>query len=470
MPVEESRVKNHGYYLDTPDPKSRSLVTGWLLLSLSSLVIGGLFTLLVVMSRTPGIQDVFPWVDFFHTALVVHVDLTVLVWFLSFAGVLWSFNSSGRSPSFAWVALWLSIAGTAVVSLSPFLGAGDPLMNNYVPVLQHPAFFAGLGLFGFGFTALVVHSLFFSRPPGSLICGPGALRFGLLTALLIALLAVITLVASWYGMPAATTGRAYYELLFWGSGHTIQFTHVQLMLVAWLWLATSSGVMPGLTPRMAVLLFIVGSAPVLLFTPYIYLAYEIGSASHVLGLTWLMQYGGGLAALPLALAILLPLVRRRRELTGLSAERSALLFSILLFGVGGIIGFLISGSNVTIPAHYHGSIVAVTLAYMGITYHMLPLLGFRRPTGRIVVMQPVIYGGGQLMHVLGLAWSGGYGVQRKTAGAEQGLNSIQEIAGMGIMGLGGLIAIIGGVLFLVITFKSMWTGKIKTRRNYSAHP
>ena len=27
---------------------------------------------------------------------------------------------------------------------------------------------------------------------------------------------------------------------------------------------------------------------------------------------------------------------------------------------------------------------------------------------------------------------------------------------MGIMGLGGMIAIIGGILFLVIVFKAMW--------------
>ena len=117
---------------------------------------------------------------------------------------------------------------------------------------------------------------------------------------------------------------------------------------------------------------------------------------------------------------------------------------------------MISGSNVTVPAHYHGSIVAVTLAFMGLTYLLLPQMGFANPAGRMASLQPVIYGTGQLMHVLGLAWSGGYGVQRKTAGAAQGLDSIQEIAGMGLMGLGGLIAIVGGVLYLVIVFMALW--------------
>ena len=79
-----------------PSDEIRQLTTGWLLLALASLVLAGLFTLLIVLSRTPFFQEIIPWVDFFHTALVVHVDLTVLVWFLAFAGVLWSYNSTAR--------------------------------------------------------------------------------------------------------------------------------------------------------------------------------------------------------------------------------------------------------------------------------------------------------------------------------------------------------------------------------------
>ena len=59
------------------------------------------------------------------------------------------------------------------------------------------------------------------------------------------------------------------------------------------------------------------------------------------------------------------------------------------------------------------------------------------------------------MHILGLVWSGGYGVQRKVAGAEQVLRSPGEIAGMGLMGLGGAIAILGGLLFVVVVLRAM---------------
>ncbi|HNT39106.1 MAG TPA: hypothetical protein PKO45_08290, partial [Rubrivivax sp.] len=51
----------------------------------------------------------------------------------------------------------------------------------------------------------------------------------------------------------------------------------------------------------------------------------------------------------------------------------------------------------------------------------------------------------------------GYGVQRKVAGAEQVLRSTAEVAGMGLMGLGGLLAIVGGLLFAVVVLRAMRT-------------
>lgn len=47
----------------------------------------------------------------------------------------------------------------------------------------------------------------------------------------------------------------------------------------------------------------------------------------------------------------------------------------------------------------------------------------------------------------------------QTAGGAQALDGIEKVAGMGLMGLGGLVAVVGGVLFLVITFKAMWPEK-----------
>jgi hypothetical protein len=87
---------------------------------------------------------------------------------------------------------------------------------------------------------------------------------------------------------------------------------------------------------------------------------------------------------------------------------------------------------------------------MGLCYYLLPRLGFGDIPPRLAFWQSIIYASGQLLHITGLAWSGGYGVQRKTAGLEQGVDRLGEIAGMGLMGLGGLVSVIGGLLFLVV--------------------
>ena len=97
---------------------------------------------------------------------------------------------------------------------------------------------------------------------------------------------------------------------------------------------------------------------------------------------------------------------------------------------------------------------------MGISYHLLQQLGYSRVSGRLARWQPGIYGGGQLMHIVGLAWSGGYNVARKSTDAERG---IEQVAGMGLMGLGGLISIIGGIIFLLLMYRSLIAGRSDTR-------
>jgi len=442
------------FLLPVPDNGRRQLATGWLMLGLLSLLGSGVFSVLLVLSRTPYMQSIIPWLDFFHTALVVHVDLSVLVWFLAFGGALWSLNSAPRWLFLGRLALVMAAAGALVMAGAPFFGAGQPLMSNYIPVLQHSLFLAGLVIFAAGIGLLVLRAMAAIPPVGPWMQGAAALRFGLNTAAVSAMLALIAFVWSYLTVPETLHGKPYFEMLFWGGGHVLQFTWTLLILVAWLWLASASGIRLSLSPRVALILFGFGLIAVF-FTPIIYYAYPVTSVEHIKLFTWLMQYGGSLATLPLALALLHGLWRAPRADGEARPLRAALIASMILFGAGGVIGFLIRGTNVTIPAHYHGSIVGVTLAFMGLAYHLLPQLGYRAVEARWARVQPWIYGGGQFLHVMGLVISGGYGVQRKVAGAEQALDSTGRVFGMGLMGIGGLIAIIGGFLFLYVCYRAM---------------
>jgi cytochrome c oxidase subunit I len=439
---------NPGYRLVVPDDFRRRLGAAWLMLGVAGLLISGLFVVLIVMSRTPGLEAWFPFQGFFHLAIVAHVDFSVLVWFAACGAMIWSLATDARAPLLGWLSFGTAVAGAALMAIAPFQG-GQAIMSNYVPVLDNTAFLSGLALFAFGVVLMAARALAYPLPAGRRLAPGGVLRFGSHTSAIAVVLAAGALVWSLLRLPDFLSGPQYYEALFWGSGHVLQFAWVQLVLVSWLWLAAAGGVRIPLTPRLVTMLLLLGILPAFLAV-WGYLVHDVAGPHHRTFFIWLMAAGGGVAAGPIALALLAGWRRSPRATSTLERGlRSSLWFSILLMGVGGALGFLIDQSNTMVPAHYHGCIVSVTLAFMSLSLYLLPQLGFAAPSPRLVLLMPRVYGVGQLLHVAGLAFAGGHGVQRKTAGAEQGLESLAQILGMSVMGIGGLIAISGGIIYIV---------------------
>lgn len=443
----------NAYELPIRSDANRRNVGAWLTLGLVSLVAAGIFSILLVLARTPFVQGLIPFLDFFRIALVVHVTLSVTIWLLAIAAATWSLSAIRDKPLWDRLSFSLAAIGTLIIIVCPFLGAGDPLMNNYVPILQHPLFYTGLSLFTIGILSHMIRAIVFRPRIREQLSGTAALQAGITISTFLTGLAIIAVLASWRGLPDEMEGRIYFEFLFWGGGHIIQFAYTLLMMIAWIVLATASGCRYELTPRLTLVFLIFLALPVIT-VPFLYLAHDITTAGHRLAFTELMKYGG-LSCLPLGLAVAASLWKAEKPLGERRYLRAALVSSMGLFAVGGILGFMIAGLDIVIPAHYHGATVAVTIAFMGLTYYLLPRLGFGDLPERMATWQPYLYGGGQLLHIIGLAWSGGYGVQRKTAGAAQGLEGFGQTAGMGLMGLGGLISVIGGLLFLIVAYKSM---------------
>ena len=442
------------YVLEVPHDYRKDLAIAWFWLAVLTLLGSGIFSVLLVLARTPVIGELIPFVDFFHTALVIHVNLSSLVWILSFASVLWSLNSRILYPQLARLSFIVVLIGTVIITISPFLGSTNALMSNYIPVLDDSKFMIGLGIFGLGIGMQVVFSMRAMFKVGETISGQAVIRFGLNCAAIGVFVSLAAFIWSYLTVPTQLANEIYYELLFWSGGHVLQFTYTLLMMVAWLWLSSCAGLSLPLSPRVALFLFAVGLISIFM-TPLVYYAYNVTDVLHRQMFTMLMSFGGSLAVFPLSMAILLSLFQIKPESPIQSSAHTALFTSLFLFGVGGMMGFMIDGNNVKIPAHYHGCIVGVSLALMGLSYQLLAALGFNKVNFKLSKIQLWIYAAGQFLHIVGLVWSGGYGVQRKVAGAEQGLDSIERIAGMGIMGLGGLLSAVGGFLFIVIVLKAM---------------
>ncbi|MDX1405057.1 MAG: cbb3-type cytochrome c oxidase subunit I [Woeseiaceae bacterium] len=445
------------YELTPGSAAMRRTATSWLLLGLLALVFAGVFSLLLVLARTPLLQNLIPFIDFFQVSLVVHVTLSVLVWLLAMSAVMWSLATASDAQAWDRLSLVLAALGTAIIIVAPFNGSGRPQMSNYVPVLDDWLFLSGLILFMTGVASHIVRTLHARQRLGSELTASAALKAGVSLSAIVTAAAIACVFLSMAGIPPDMSGQIYFEFLFWGGGHVIQFSYTLLMMVCWVVLAQASGCRIDLTPRLTLVFLLFLALPIIV-VPFLYLAHEVTSPGHRLAFTELMKYGG-LSCLPLGLAVVSALFSADRPDGEARYLRAALWSSVALFTAGGILGFMISGLDIVIPAHYHGATVGVTIAFMGLTYYLLPRLGYGPLPERMAFLQPLFYGGGQLLHITGLAWTGGYGVQRKTAGLAQGVDRLGEIVGMALMGIGGLISVIGGLLFLIVAWKSLRGGK-----------
>ncbi len=435
--------------------KEKSLSRWWLLLGVGALAIAGLFALVLVVARTPSVAAVPMFASLFHSALVVHVDLSVLVWFVSIACMIWSLLASPSVaviPCLEEAALVSFALGTLTIAASPLDGKGEPLMSNYIPVITSPVFFLGLSLLLCG-VGLMLVKLFTSRRKWDGF-GP-FLRLGVMSSGVIAVVAIIGFVTAFKDMPNDFEATQYYDMLFWGGGHVLQFLHTQVLLVCWMMMMVA--VKPDFRIERVVMLilFSIGFACALV-APLVYAMFHVYSVQYRDFFTEEMMMIGGVAPMLLMFYMVPALWKSRGERKGANrALWSALVMSVLLFLYGGTIGEMIRGQNVVIPAHYHGSIVGVTLGFMGMAYLFLPKFGYRDVSSwRLAYWQPFVLGGGQLLHVSGLAWSGGYGVLRKTPGGLEALPMSVKIA-MGFMGLGGVIAIAGGLMFVIVMWRSV---------------
>ena len=172
------KTTNDAWTLRNPGGAPAALARAHLALGVAALIGAGLLAVVLVLSRTPGIAAVFPLRDFFRAALVVHVDLSVLIWFMTFAALVWSLVTPARWLALAWAGWALAVLGTLLLLVSPFLPDATPLLNNYIPVLQQPVFLAGLGCCGLGFAAAMLRVLVWSWPDADGGPGERALRLG----------------------------------------------------------------------------------------------------------------------------------------------------------------------------------------------------------------------------------------------------------------------------------------------------
>lgn len=447
----------------------RSQAVAWLMLSVATLGASTLFAILVATSRTPATAHLLPGHDFFHLALILHVTLGLLLWFLAFAMALWNLalpkaasTGSGQAwDGFGWLGFALAVLGAAILVLVPVGSAGEAILSNYIPVLRSPLFLTGLALFGSGFALSLIRVLRWLRP-ALLPPSERALGWGLLAAAMAGVIALGSILWGAATLPKDLPPTAFYEMLFWGPGHILQSMHVLLMMVAWLVLADAAGIPLRSSAKMQRLLFLLALLPVLA-APFVHLAFPPESAEFRSAFTGLMRWAIWPGVALLAADILYGLSRvaaggTRPTPSTWTPSTWALVFSIVLLVIGLAIGASISENNAVVPAHYHATTGAVTMAYLGVALALLSRLGFTASTKNIwpgtrVARWPVLaYGTGTLLMAAALGWAGFAGLTRKVPGSEKALEGYSPH--LSVVAIGGTLVIIGGIGFVVIMLRS----------------
>lgn len=440
----------------TPSPAVRL----WAWLAVGSLVIAGLLSLAVVIGRLPWISPLIADPLFFKRCLVVHVNLALLVWFYAFLAALGALRAPSQMNSPApQIAPALAGAGVVTMVAGAFAPGAQPVLANYIPVIDHPVFLAGLAVF---FAGVVID--FFRNLTAPAATGGGILpedaRRGVAAAGIAIILAAATYISSRAATPAGLDAKTFFELSAWGAGHVLQVANVCGMLSVWLWMLHRATGRPVLAPRDAGLLFGVLLAPHL--AAPLLTARGTQDLLYINGMTELMRWGlFPMVTILLVLGIRhLWLYRAEKNDTAARALRAGFAASASLIVIGFALGSMIRESTTLIPAHYHAALGAVTGAFMAGIFLLIeagnPSDPFRLTRlWRAARHQLPLYGVGQAVFAAGFAIGGIFGLGRKAYGVEQHVRGTGEIVGIGIMGLGGLLAVIAGLWFLFLALREM---------------
>lgn len=450
-----SAERLHAASKSTPDARGAQ---GWFILAVVSLILAGFFALFLVVGRLPFIAPLITDAGLFKRCLVVHVNLSLLFWFGSFSAAIFRMlpvPAGVRSPTGS-VSLLLAAAGVSAIMTAAFLPGTTPVLSNYIPFIDHPLFALGVILF------LASLALNYLQPQLWRSTGETRDSFvplesgpGLRVCALATLLAATTFAASWAATSRHLPASSFYELAVFGGGHVLQVANVAAMTSIWLLLVHRLQGRPVLGQRAAVILFSLLLAPHLV-APLLTIHGTSTTLYHH-GFTQLMRWG----IFPVVLILLVLCLRRLKEARlhgrlpdGYWRDPRFVGFSLSagMTVLGFILGACIRSSSTLIPAHYHASIGAVTVAFMSVAYLLLQPFGLRVPyrLRRLIPWQLALFGTGQMVFALGFAIGGAFGLDRKAYASEQHVASVGEHLGIAVMGAGGLVATCGGILFLTL--------------------
>lgn len=479
------------------DMHAERLIIANAVMAVVTLTLGGIAALLIALTRWQAVHLLDA--TWFYRLLTLHGIDMLVAWmvFFEMAGLHFGstvlLNARHAAPKLAWLGfIMMTVGGLMANVVVLFDPSSNVMFTAYVPLKAHPLFYLSYILFAVG--ALIAVITFFinivvAKREGRFGGSLPLVVFGLMTA---AILATYTLLEGAAAIVPAflwslgilpNLDPGIYRNFFWGFGHPAQQVNLAAMVAIWYALAQMT---VGIRPvnekfsRLAFILYLffinLGSAHHLLVDPGLSFGWKAVNTSYAM---YLAVLGSMMHAfsIPAAMEIALRAKGYRKGLFGWLRNGpwqepgfSALVISMVMFGwIGGVTGVTIGTEQINmlvhntlrLPGHFHATVVAgTTIAFMGFTYYVIPLI-FRKELKlkKWAVWQPYVFGGGMLLVSLGMITSGLQGVARRNwdisfAGVVPGTVDLT----LAIFGIGAIIAVIGGIMYVSIVLTSILTG------------
>lgn len=462
------------------------------------IALGGAATaaLLVALTRAPAIQLLWP--SAYYMALTFHGILALTIWPHVFEVAIWLWVGTALirtrliSPALGWLAYGLAALGILMILGTVASGRASVMYTLYVPLRADPLFYLGHVLYAVGVLVVMILfglNLLKARAEGSYTGSWPLLTYGMAVCAILTVISIIGAVAAFvpatlwaFRILVEKVDPLYFKAAFWSMGHTLQYTNITAMVVAWYATATfgiKAKPVSEKFSRWAFALYLVTTLPVwmhhLLVDP---------TWSH--SVKWIgATFVGILLGIPsamhgLAVPASVEKTLRSRGAPGLwgwfrqwgwdNPSMVLLGFSILLFGIGGFDGTIgttlqlnmTRHNNMWIPAHIHGALAGgTTLAFLAFTYGFLPHLGFEIKAKRLAKFQAWWTGIGFMILMAGMHWGAHLGVPRRMqsirfVGADAPVPN--WFGSMNLMGIGGVMAATGILIFVVIALATMFGG------------
>jgi cytochrome c oxidase subunit 1 len=467
-----------------------------------ALLVGGILAIGVVLTRWPAVH----WLgaDTFYMVLTAHGIDMLIFWIIFFEVAVLYFCSSTllrcrlATPKIAWVAYALMLIGAVMNNVAVFQGGSSVMMTSYVPMMASSWFYLGLILFAVG--ALIACFIFF----GTLVIAKRdktykgsvpLVTFGAITAAIIAVFTIasgaIILIPTWLmslGVVQSVDALVY-RTIWWAFGHSSQQINVAAHISIWYAVAAiafGAKPMSERVSRGAFLLYILflqlASAHHLLADPGVSTAWKVVNTSYFMYFAVLASMIHGLT-IPGAIEVA---QRAKGYNNGLfewlrkapwgNPVFSGMFIALIGFGfLGGISGVMmgteqlnmIIHNTIYVPGHFHATVViGTTLSFMALTYFLIPVL-FRREmiNPKLAQWQPYLFGFSMYFFCLVMMGAGTLGVSRRHWDmAFSGAAMAYEWPGtaylmMGLVGIAGVAAIVGGAIYIYITVGSLLWGK-----------